>query len=108
MKKLLIVTLACGLLFLTACGSDGSNNGTGRTPDTGQNIKLNDTQSGSSSEQSAHDREKISTPQVQDTGQSGEYLSIEKSVFSRGETITVTTTGITEEMENADALQFFV
>jgi len=39
----------------------------------------------------------------QDTGQSGEYMSIEKSVFSSGETVTVTTTGITEEMEDADA-----
>jgi len=39
----------------------------------------------------------------QDRGQSGDYISIEKSVFSRGETIPVTTKEITEEMEDTGA-----
>ena len=103
MRNLLTIILACALLLLTACGGDAGNNGTGRSPDSSRNTESADIPSGSSSEQSVQDREKVSAPQVQDTGQSGEYLSIEKSVFSKGETITVTTTGITDEMEAADA-----
>ena len=33
-----------------------------------------------------------STPQTQDIGQSGDYISIEKSIFPRGGKIAVTTT----------------
>ena len=76
MKKLLTMTLVGTMLLLAACGGGG----TGGSSDSGG------TAGGSS-----------------DFGQSGDFISIEKSVFSRGETITVTTTGITEEMEDAGA-----
>jgi len=76
MKKLLTITLVGAVLLLAACGGGG----TGGSPDSGGAADENP-----------------------DSGQSGDYISIEKSVFSRGETITVTTKEITEEMEDADA-----
>ncbi|MDR2569903.1 MAG: hypothetical protein LBD23_06350 [Oscillospiraceae bacterium] len=78
MKKLLAILLVIAMLFTVACNSD--NGGTNEPAGNGSN---ND--------------------ETSDTGQSGDYISIEKSVFSAGEEIVVTATGITEEMQGADA-----